>query len=439
MDRTRKPLIVGILREKSITGEKRAPLSPPDVKWLVERNVKVEVEANTQRVFNDSEYEKAGAVIVKNIKAASLLVGVKSPDPPNIIGGKTYMIFSHTAKGQKNNITLLKEFIRKNVTLIDYERIKDQRGKRLVHFGKYAGICGMVDSLYYYARKLKNDGIFTPFLTLKQSWKYKDAEDMRKGLEKVREKIATEGLPNEIKPFITGLIGRGNVSSGVQEVLSLMGAEEVHPRDIDRFVQVRRRDAKKIYMIIFYREEKIRAKTGKRFYFEEYLEHPEKFKSNMDKYISKLNILVNASYWDAHYPRMVSKHMLKEHYNKKRFRMKFIADIACDIGGSIEATYKTTDQKSPVYTYDPSHDLYKKGYKAPGITMLAIDNLPTELPKDSSESFSRLIREYVYQVAEHGALNITEHVVIPAEIRKAVVVQGGELTEGYKYLEQYFA
>ena len=245
MYRTRKPLIVGILREKSITGEKRAPLTPSDVKWLVERNVKVEIEANPLRVFRNSEYKRAGALIVKNIKNASLLVGVKAPDPPDIIGGKIYMIFSHTAKGQKDNITILKEFVRKNVTLIDYERIKDQRGKRLVHFGKHAGICGMVDSLFYYARKLKNDGIFTPFLTLKQSWKYKDIDDMRKGLERVREKIATEGLPNETKPFIIGLIGRGNVSSGVKEVLSLMGAEEVHQRDIDRFVKVRRRDAKR--------------------------------------------------------------------------------------------------------------------------------------------------------------------------------------------------
>ncbi len=439
MVKIKKPLIVGILREKSITGEKRVPLSPPDVKWLIERDIQVEVEANPLRVFKDSEYKKVGAVIVKNIKNASLLVGVKSPDPSDIIGSKIYMIFSHIIKGQKDNIGLLKEFIRKNVTLIDYEKIKSQGGGRLVHFGKHAGICGMVDSLYYYSQKLKNDGIFTPFLTLKQSWKYKDLVDMRKALEKVRKKIAKDGLPKETKPFIIGLMGRGNVSSGVQEVLSLMGAEEVHPRDIDKFAKAHRRNANKIYMIIFYREEKLRSKKGKKFYFEEYLEHPEEFESNMAKYLPKLNVLVNATYWDEHYPRMVSKQMLKDLYNKKGFNLKFIADISCDIGGSIEATYKTTDQKSPVYTYDPSHDVYKKGFKAPGVSILAINNLPTELPKDSSECFSKLIREYVYQVANHGTLHVTEHVVIPAEIRKAVVVESGALTEGYKYLERYFA
>jgi alpha-aminoadipic semialdehyde synthase len=349
------------------------------------------------------------------------------------------MIFSHTIKGQKNNIYLLKEFIRKHVTLIDYEKIRDQRGKRLVYFGRHAGICGMVDSIHYYGRKLKNRGISTPFLKMKQSWKYEDMEDVRKNIEKVREEIHAKGFPGRVKPFIIGVIGRGNVSSGVQEVLGIMGAEEVHPRDMNKFVKSRKLDSKKIYMIVFYREEKIRAKSGKKFYFEEYLEHPELFQSNMDKYLSKLNMLVNCAYWDEHYPRMVTKQMLKNLYRKRNLRLEFISDISCDIGGSIEPTYRTTTQKSPVYTYDLSSDTYIKGYRSPGITIFAIDNLPTELPKDSSKSFSSMIREYIYQVAEHGALDVTEHIAIPREIRQAVVTQNGELTDNYKYLERYFA
>ncbi|MBD3426829.1 MAG: hypothetical protein GF409_06320 [Candidatus Omnitrophica bacterium] len=438
MARGREPLVVGILKEKN-PGEKRAPLSPQDVKWLIERGIQVEVESSSRRVFKDREYRKAGAEIVRDFSNASLLVGVKSPEPTDIIGGKTYMIFSHTVKGQKNNISLLKEFMRRNVTLIDYEKIKDKRGKRLVYFGKHAGICGMVDSLHYYAKKLKGKGVKTPFLSLKQSWKYKNVDELYKALEKVRDRISREGFPKPTKPFIVGIIGRGNVSAGVQEVLGLLGAIEVHPRDMVRFVKARRHNNNKIYMIVFYREEKIREKTGKKFYFEEYLEHPERFESNMGNYMPRLNMLVNAAYWDEHYPRMVPKQMLKDLYGKKKFRMEFISDISCDIGGSIEATYKTTDQKSPVYTYDPTRDSYKRGYNAPGISILAIDNLPSELPGDSTENFSKLIREYVYQVAEHGAHNVTEHVAIPAEVRAAVVVQGGELTEGYKYLERYFA
>jgi len=435
----RKSFVVGLLRENAERGEKRAPLTPSDVRWLFERGIETEIESNSLRIFKDSEYRKVGAQIVKHVKNATLLVGVKAMEPPNIVGGKVYMIFSHTVKGQKNNIALLKEFMRKSVTLIDYEKIRGARGKRLVYFGKHAGICGMTDSLYYYGRKLKSKGITTPFLKLKQSWKYENLEDMRKNIEKVRETISDQGFPGRVKPFIVGIIGRGNVSSGVQEVLGLMGAEEVHPRDMDRFVKSRKLDSKKIYMIVFYREEKMRAKTGKKFYFEEYLDHPELFQSNMDNYLPKLNMLVNTAYWDEHFPRMVTKQMLKNSYSKKNFRLEFIADISCDVGGSIEITYKTTTQRSPVYTYNPSSDTYTKGYKGSGITILAIDNLPTELPKDSSESFSKLIREYVYQLATHGALDVTEHVAIPKEIRQAVVTQGGEFTDTYRYLERYFA
>ncbi len=438
MSKKRKKLVVGILKEQN-KSEKRAPLTPSDIKWLVERGIKVEVEANPLRIFSDNEYRKVAAEVVKSFKKANFLVGIKAMEPSKIVGGKIYMVFSHTVKGQKNNIPLLKEFLRKNVTLIDYENVRDGKGRRLVYFGRFAGICGMVDSLHYYGLKLKGQGIVTPFLSLKQSWKYKDIDDMRNGVEKVREKIKNEGLPGKIAPFIVGVIGRGNVSGGAQEILGLMGAEEVHPRDMNRFVKKKAHlDRKKIYMIVFYREEKIRSKTGKKFYFEEYREHPELFESNMDKYIPKLNMLINASYWDENYPRIVTKKMIKDLYGKKRFRLGFIGDISCDVGGGIEITHKATTQRFPVYTYDPLDDAYRTGYRSSGITILAIDNLPTELPRDSSENFSKLIREYVYQVAEHGSMDITEHVALPKEMRRAVVTQAGKLTDHHEYLYRHF-
>jgi len=135
---------------------------------------------------------------------------------------------------------------------------------------------------------------------------------------------------------------------------------------------------------------------------------------------------------------MVTKNMLKDMYRKKKFRLGFISDISCDVGGSIEATYKTSTRNAPVYRYDPVLDSYKRGYKGAGIPILAIDNLPTELPKDSSEHFSKMIREYVYQVALHGAMDVTQHAALPREIRQSVVSQGGELTESYSYLQRYF-
>lgn len=436
MKNTRENLVAGIIKEEN-ERERRAPLTPADVGWLIDRGVEFEVESSPVRIFSDGEYRKAGAKIVKRAGKASLLVGVKGPAPSNIVGGKIYMVFSHTVKGQMDNIFLLKEMLKKRVALVDYEKIRDNRGKRLVYFGRYAGICGLVDSFCYYGKKMEHLGISTPFHALEPSWEYGSLDCLKKDVIKVGGLIRRNGFSKKLAPFIIGVIGRGNVSSGIQEMLGLWDIEEVRPRDMERFAGRKGHDNKKMYSIVFYREEKLRAKNGKKFYFEEYLEHPEKFESNMSKYLPQLNMLINAGYWDPCYPRLVTKKMVRKMFSGEDPRLGFIADISCDIGGSVELTCKTTDQRKPVYTYDPLKDTYKDGYKSRGITILAIDNLPAELPWDSSESFSKLIREYVYQIAAHGATNITDHVAIPGELRKAVVTQDGKLTENYQYLKQY--
>ena len=161
MRNERKNLIVGIIKEEN-EREKRAPIVPADVRWLTDMGIEFEVESSLNRIFSDKEYSRAGAKIVKRVRKASFLVGVKAPSPSNVISGKIYMIFSHTVKGQKDNISLLKEMMKKRVTLLDYEKIRDSRGKRLVFFGRYAGICGFVDSLSYYGKKMKHVGINIP-------------------------------------------------------------------------------------------------------------------------------------------------------------------------------------------------------------------------------------------------------------------------------------
>ncbi|MFC1570666.1 hypothetical protein ACFL4E_02670 [Candidatus Omnitrophota bacterium] len=432
----RRELVVGILREEN-ERERRAPLTPDDVQWLVELGIKVEVVSSPERVFKDSQYRAAGASVVKKIKKANFLVGIKAPKPGNVLANKAYMVFSHTIKGQKDNIYLLNEMIRKGVTLVDYEKIKDNRGKRIVFFGRFAGICGIVDSLHFYGKRMQKKGIFTPFQGLKPSWKYSNLEKMKEDVAKAGELIATRGFSKRVSPFIIGIVGRGNVSAGVQEILGLMNTVEIHPGDMRRFIRSKKHSSKELYSIVFYREEKLRSKDKKKFYFEEYLEHPDGFESNMDKYLSQLNILVNAGYWDVHYPRIITRKMVRDLYGRKNFRMEFISDISCDIEGSVELTHRTTNQKKPIYTYDPFKDSYKDGYSSKGISILAIDNLPTELPADASENFSGLIREYVYQIAAHGAKDIVNHVAIPHELRQATVVQDCKLTDNYQYLREY--
>jgi saccharopine dehydrogenase (NAD+, L-lysine-forming) len=404
------------------------------VKWLVDRSINVEVESNPLRVFKDASYKRSGAKVVKKVGKATLLVGIKEPHVENILDNKIYMLFSHTTKGQPQNMPLLKRFLDGGATLIDYEKITDIHNRRLVYFGRFAGICGIVDCLYYLGKKLKWKGIDNPFEGLKPAWKYRSLKELKKDMGKIDRNIRSKGFDSRISPFIIGITGHGNVSKGVQEVLGLLSPAEVHPKDMGKFIRHQKYIHNEIYKIVFFREEKLRAKDKKGFYFEEYLEHPERFESNLDKYISHLNMLVHTSYWDKRYPRMLTKSIIKRLSRRKDFRLEFVGDVSCDVSGSVELTYKATSPDHAVYTYDPKKDRYIDGYKTKGITLLAVDNLPAELPVDSSQYFSGLIREYVYQIAAHGAMDITNHVAVPREVRDAVITQNGKLTKDYKYL-----
>ena len=232
----RNNLVVGILRETK-GFEHRAPLVQSEVEWLVDGGVKVEVESSPGRVFSDGEYKKNGALITDKIRDASLLVGIKEPRVHDLHSGKIYMVFSHTAKGQTHNMPLLKACLRKKISLIDYERIVDLHGARLVYFGRFAGICGIVDSLHYLGRKLDWKGIKNPFSLIRPAYEYESLDVMKDALEEVNGHIKQNGLARELSPFIIGITGHGNVSRGVQEILDMFRPLEIHPRIMMGFVQ----------------------------------------------------------------------------------------------------------------------------------------------------------------------------------------------------------
>jgi len=157
----------------------------------------------------------------------------------------------------------------------------------------------------------------------------------------------------------------------------------------------------------------------------------------MDRYLPYINVLLHTAYWDKKFPRLVTKKMLGSLSKTKPFRLEFIGDLSCDVKGSMEITHKTTTREKPTFTYNPAEKKFNEGYKSEGVTVLAVDNLPAELPGDASDDFSSLIRDYVYQIAAHGINDITNHMAISAEIRKAVVTQGGKLTGNFSYLYKH--
>ncbi|MEE8360071.1 MAG: hypothetical protein V3S04_04020 [Candidatus Omnitrophota bacterium] len=431
----RKSLIIGILKETK-QGETRAPITPADVHWLRKRKIKVEVESNPARVFKDADYKECGARIVKRFEKASLLLGIKEPNVFDLYKNKIYAVFSHTTKGQSKNMPLLKECKRRKVTLIDYEKITDAYGRRLVFFGRFAGICGAADSLYYFGKRMEWERVQNPFSALKPVVSYHSLAALKTAMAKTAHQIKKMGIPKKLSPFIIGVTGHGNVSGGISEALEPLRPIEIHPKDMKRFVHHQKHIRNRVYKIVFYREEKLRSKDGSGFYFEEYLEHPKRFESNLDCYLPHLNMLLHGSYWDNRYPRLVTMDMVRGLYGKG-FRLKFIGDISCDMGGSMELTYKTTSIDAPTFTYNIVKDRFVDGYESEGITMLARDNLPAELPKDATRDFSSVVRDYAYQIAAHGVKDITNHIAIPKEVRGAVIVQGGRLTKAYSYLKKY--
>jgi alpha-aminoadipic semialdehyde synthase len=433
----RPPLTVGVLAETKNKWERRAPLTPQDVKWLVERKIPVEVLTSSVRVFSDDQYKKAGAKIVSRFQKAQLLVGVKEPSPEALLRDKVYFVFSHTMKGQSQNRPLLKAALRRRITLMDYEAIRDKRGNRLAYFGRFAGICGAIDCLHYLGKRLDVLGYPTPFLKVKKALDYGSFRKAKKHLPRVSDEIRRLGLPPKLCPFIIGVTGHGNVSDGAGEVLGMMRPIEVHPKDMKRFVRDKKNETRQIYKTVLLREEKLRSKQKRGFYFEEYLAHPERFESNLDRYLPYFSALINCSYWDKRYPRLVTEKMVKKLHKHKDFKLRLIADLSCDVNGSVEITKKITDPDSPSFIYDPQKGKVTSGLDSRGIAVTAMDNLPAEFPQDASEEFGLLIRDYIYQTALHGACDITHHHALPFELRGAVIAEGGRLTLPFRYLEKH--
>jgi saccharopine dehydrogenase (NAD+, L-lysine-forming) len=432
----RKSLVVGILPESKNEWERRAPLRPKDIAWLVKKNISVEVASSPLRIYKDSQYARSGAKIVSGFKKAKLLIGIKEPPIDTLIPDSIYMTFSHTTKGQKYNRNLLTAFLKKKITLIDYEHITGSLGQRLVYFGRYAGICGMIDTLHVFGRKAELQNNPNPFSDLKSAVHYGTYGSAKKALAQVVEKIQKKGFNKNITPFVIGILGHGNVSRGAQEVLEYMGAVDIHPKNIDILSRSRTSHKKTIYKLVFQREEKLRSKNGKGFYFEEYLKHPERFESNLDESLPFLNILINSSYWDKRYPRLLSEAMLRRLYdNNPDFRLSVIGDLSCDIKGTIEITKKATTSSEPAFVYDPVSKKISNDLSHSGIAVMAIDNLPCEFPKESSMEFAEQVREYVYQVAAHGITDVTNHHALSSVIRNAVVTQNGTLSHRFKYLK----
>ncbi len=427
--------VIGIRREDKNEWERRVAITPDDVKELIEKHgIKVIVQPSKIRAFTDEEYREAGAEINEDLSEASVIFGVKEMPIDFFEEGKTYVFFSHTIKGQRHNMPMLKKMMDLKDNLIDYEKMTDEKGRRVVFFGRFAGLAGMTDTLWALGQRLMVMGIDTPFSKIQQAYKYFDVKHLKEELSAVGREISEKGLPDSISPLVIGIAGYGNVSRGAQEVLDLFPVEEITPQEL---IEINSRDTsnKVIYKVIFKEEHIVEPRDPQvKFELMDYYQHPEKYRSVFDRYLPSMTVLVNAIYWDERYPRLLTKEKAREMYTSGTPKLLVIGDISCDIEGAIEVTVKATDPGNPVYVYDVEKDEPVDGFDGKGPLILAVDNLPCELPRDSSESFSHALKPYVPEIATADYSVEYEKLDMNPVVKKAIILYHGKLTPEYQYL-----
>jgi len=429
---------IGIRYEDKYVMERRVPLVPDHVKALIDKGHEIEVVKSEKRVFKDDEFEKAGAKLVDEVTDSTVILGVKEM-PINFFKDEhTYIFFSHIIKGQPYNMPLLKKMIKKKVNLIEYERIVNENNQRLIFFGRFAGLAGMINSLWSAGQRWKEMGIETPFLKIQQTHHYNSLEDAKEVIVAVGEEIKMNGLPEQIKPIVTGFTGYGNVSKGAQEIYDLLGVKEISPEELVSGVY-NENTSKEIFFKVVFKESDLSEpkEEGKNFELQEYYKHPELFKSKFEQYIPHMTILMNCMYWDDKYPIIVTKEYLKSLYSDGDPKLLVIGDVTCDPDGSIECTHKGTEIEDPVFVYNPDTEVPVMGFKGHGLLVMAVDILPSELPREASQTFSDALLNFVPEIAVADFDLPYDELKLPYPIKRALILHKGELTPEYQYLKQY--
>ena len=401
------PLSIGLIREGKTPPDKRVPLTP---KKCVEAQadfpgLQIVVQSSPIRSYTDQEYRDLGLEVRDDLSACDVLMGVKEVPADQLIPGKTYLFFSHTVKKQPANRKLLQAALEKNITLIDYELLTNEQGERIVAFGRYAGIVGAYNGLLTYGRK---HGLYH----LKPAHECVDMDDMQEEFFKVKK------LPN-IKMVVTG---SGRVAQGALEVLDRMGIRRVSVYDYlylnfnePVYTQLRSSDYN-------------RRRDGRVWDTPDFHQHPEAYESTFGNFLPVTDLLIACAYWHPAAPLLFTE----ADTQRPDFRINTIADVTCDVDGSVPTTKRSSTIAEPAFDYHPATGALEPAYSRPeNITVMAVDNLPCELPRNASRDFGR---QLIDKVLPHLLGSDAEGV-----IARATIAKDGQLTERYQYLSDYVA
>ncbi len=395
-------LKVGILRETKNPPDRRVPLTPPQIVALEETypNVEFFVQPSDLRCYSNEEYEYLNIPLKEDLRECDILLGVKEVDKRTFIPGKTYLFFAHVAKKQPHNREMFREMSEKKITLIDFEYLTTDHGQRVVAFGRYAGIVGAYNGL-------RARGIETNRFKLKPAYQCRDLDEMWAGLRLI---VLKPGL----KILVTG---EGRVSGGAIETLGVANIVQVSREDyltrefdVPVFCQVGPADY-------------AQHKMGNHFDFKHFASNPGEYESTFMPFTTVTDILITGHFWDPRSPLFFSK----EDMRKDDFRIRVIADISCDVNGPIPSTIRATTISDPFYGYNPILEKEEDPFlRSSNITVMSIDNLPGELPRDASQDFGRQLMSSVL-----GDLLAEKSTPM---IKKAMILKEGKPTPRYEYL-----
>eukprot|EP00741_Cyanophora_paradoxa_P011367 tig00020556_g10980.t1 len=434
--------VVGIRREDKNKWERRCPLAPHHVKALVARGIKVIIQPSLGRVFRDEEYAEAGAIVQDDLSECNCIFAVKTIPPPLLLPERTYVFFSHTIKAQPENMGMLDVVLRKKIRLIDYETIVDRKGsgQRLVAFGEFAGLAGMIDFFRGLGERFLSLGYSTPFLNVGSSYMYASVADAKEALRAVGKRIAKEGLPRALCPMIFVFTGTGRVSRGAQEIFKLFPHEMVSPLELEDLVRSKKAEAHKLYGCVATQEHMVARKDKPAAAFDKahYYEKPEAYRPIFHEKVAPwASVIVNCMYWDVRFPRLLTRAQMGRLASEGRSRLVGVCDISCDLNGSVEAVDRYTSIEEPFFLYEPVTQAVQKGTDGDGVLMHAVDHLPSELPRDASLHFGDALLPFVEPLARSDARRpFPDQSDLPPGLREACIAAHGELTPGYAYIAQ---
>jgi saccharopine dehydrogenase (NAD+, L-lysine forming) len=395
---------IGLLREGKNPPDMRVAFTPHQAEEIQQRypDVKVVCQESEFRCFKDEEFKESGIDIVQDVRDCDILMGIKEVPINNLMDHKTYLFFSHTIKKQPYNRKLLKTILDKKIRLIDYEALKDSQGNRLVAFGRFAGIVGAYNGLWAY-------GLRYHLFTLRRAFECFDINDLKLEIRNIK-------LP----PIKIILTGAGRVAKGAMETLDTAGIRKVNPTDF-----LSKTFSEPVYVQLSSADYHVRVEEG-HFNREEFHKHPEKYKSHFSEFTRVADLLLAGAYWNPKAPVLFTKSEMNSH----QFKIRVIADITCDINGSIPSTKRSSTIPDPLYDYDPLTDSVMPALSSESfITTMAVDNLPCELPRSASEEFGR---DLIDRILKPLLIEDTEGI-----IKRGTVTEQGMLTKEFSYLEDY--